>query len=183
MKVQQLIPLGLLLLGSFTGCIKDDDNVPDPDGTVTYSFNYTVQSSHVTFYQGRDEHMTTEQRYATILFRILDASMNFSFTSILSLDPNGIQWLVITNGMGGEMVDVGAVSGLGAVTGIPASGWTASQAVQVGHGYVCRFRHAYEYPAATELPYHYARVYVEELIVGVNGGVIGAKVKYQVPFN
>lgn len=38
--------------------------------------------------------------------------MNFPFTSILSLDPNGIEWLIISNGMGGEMVDVGEVSGL-----------------------------------------------------------------------
>lgn len=183
MKLRLLFPAALMMMVFSTGCIKDKDTVPDPDGTMTYSFNYTVQSSYVILYQGADLHVTSGERYCQILFRILDASMNFSFTSISALDPNIVQWMLISNGMGGEMADLGEVEGLGAVTTVPSSGWSNSLAVQKGHGYVCRFRYAYDYPAATELPFHYARFYVEDLTVGTNGGIIGARVKYQMPFN
>ncbi len=183
MKLHHFLPLGLLLLTLTTGCKKETTEVPDPVGTITYTFNYTVPTSYVILYQGLDEHQTSPVRYCQILFRIISADMNFSFTGISALDPNIVEYTAISNLFGGEVADLGEVNGLGSVTSVPSSGWTNSLAVQPGHGYVCRYRHAYDYPAATELPYQYARFYVENYIESTTGAVIGAKVKYQLPFN
>ena len=77
---------------------------------------------------------------------------------------------------GYEFVDYGAVRGLGNVVSIPKSGWADQVAVIPGHGYVMRhLSNGY---------YKYIRLYVVEEIVGANtnGGIIGAVVKYQYPF-
>ncbi len=180
-----LTALCATMLFALPSCDKTENAKPeDPTGTVTIVLNYTVSpQTYVILYQGPDLHaQTSEPRYCQSLFRILDASMNFSFTSIFALDPNIIEYLIISNGMGGEVADIGEVDGLGEVTDIPSNGWAISSAALVGHGYVVRYRAAYDYPAATELPYMYARVYVDSYITNVYGGIIGATVKYQLPF-
>ena len=78
--------------------------------------------------------------------------------------------------------DLGAVGGLGDVITKPTAGWTTTLSAQPGHGYVVRYRHAHDYNAATELPYYYARVYVDSYITNVFGEIIGVKIKYQLPF-
>lgn len=67
---------------------------------------------------------------------------------------------------------VGAVNGLGNVSTIPTAGWTNQIAVKPGNGYV-----AYDRNSNT-----FYRIYVEDYIEAVTGGVIGADVKYQKPF-
>lgn len=174
-----LCVLGLSSCGSLDG-----PAVADPDGTRTISLNYTVRPpASIILYQGPDRHITaSEPRYSQALLRILDASMNFNTTSILAQDPNIAQYFAISDNLGGQIADVGAVAGLGAVTTIPSSGWASSVAALVGHGYVVRFRAAYDFPAATELPYMYARVYVDSYLNSASRTVIGARVKYQLPF-
>jgi hypothetical protein len=109
---------------------------------------------------------------------IRDSSLNFSFRAIGSLADGTVE---TDDPTGGEIADVGNVDGLGAVLEKPAMGWTTLGAVEVGHGYVARFRHSRNY-ADTSLPYFYARLYVTGWVLDVNDGMIGAKVKYQLPF-
>ena len=75
-----------------------------------------------------------------------------------------------------EMVDVGAVSGLSAINSIPQQGWSTKVAVLPGHGYIARI-----YGYKTDRLY-YVRFYAISYIKGTSGGIIGANVKYQSPW-
>lgn len=72
----------------------------------------------------------------------------------------------------GEIASVGSVSSLSRIKKIPESGWVSEIAVQPGWGYVVRVK-------AQDGDYHYARVYVEDWIAGVGGGIIGAVLWYE----
>ncbi|MDR0873810.1 MAG: DUF5036 family protein [Prevotellaceae bacterium] len=74
-----------------------------------------------------------------------------------------------------EVVNIGRVNGLGSIKKTPSSGWTTGTAVEPGSGYVFRMNDAGGYT--------YARLYVVEWIIDTSGGIMGAKVKYQYPFN
>ena len=71
-----------------------------------------------------------------------------------------------------QFVTIGPMKGLGNVTQIPSSGWAAKVAVRPGYGYV----------AQCQSSKTCVRIYVENYIESVSGGVIGADVKYQSPF-
>ena len=79
-----------------------------------------------------------------------------------------------------SICNIGAVSGLGNITKIPTSGYTVparnnwSIACETGHGYVIKLEGGFA-PL-------YIRLYVVEAIVSTSGGIMGAKVKYQYPF-
>jgi hypothetical protein len=96
---------------------------------------------------------------------------------------------------------VGEVKGLGNITKIPTSGYTNPTAsgfyplninntlsCDVGCGYIVKIEEkevnpdSYYYSDKT-IRQIYARMYVVEKIVSTSGGVIGAKVKYQYPWN
>lgn len=67
---------------------------------------------------------------------------------------------------------IGRVKGLGNVSDIPVAGWAHSVSVTPGYGYVGY--HVYEN--------NYYRIYVDDYITSVGGGIIGADIKYQTPF-
>lgn len=69
-----------------------------------------------------------------------------------------------------EFVSLGEVSGLSKITSIPTTGWSKSAAVIPGHGYVARCNG------------NYARIYVVDYTVATSGGIMGATIKYQAPF-
>ncbi len=69
-------------------------------------------------------------------------------------------------------VSLGSMSGLANVKQIPTTGWASKVAVVPGNGYI-----AYD-----NLTGSYYRLYVTDYIVSTTGGIIGADVKYQVPF-
>lgn len=69
-------------------------------------------------------------------------------------------------------VSLGNMSGLANVNQIPTAGWASKVAVVPGNGYI-----AYDSSKDT-----YYRLYVTNYIVSTTGGIIGADVKYQVPF-
>lgn len=73
-----------------------------------------------------------------------------------------------------DFASVGEISGLNKITSIPTSGWAKSAAVIPGTGYVVRYRNS----SSTT----YARLYVVEHTVNTAGGIMGATVKYQCPF-
>jgi hypothetical protein len=80
------------------------------------------------------------------------------------------------------------MKGLGNITTIPKTGFTASTdnyyltnaiACEAGHGYVFRLID-YFYGAVDST---YARLYVVSSLTSTDGGIMGAQVKYQYPFN
>lgn len=72
------------------------------------------------------------------------------------------------------IVSVGYVSGLSRVNKIPQSGWSSMVSVNEGCGYIIRAK------AKGSSEYHYARVYVTDILTGASsGGVIGATIRYQ----
>jgi hypothetical protein len=81
-----------------------------------------------------------------------------------------------------SICSLGAMSGLGNITRIPASGFTvpkredSSVACEAGHGYVIKFEK--ENGSSPD----YVRLYVVESLVNADGNITGAKVKYQYPF-
>lgn len=69
-------------------------------------------------------------------------------------------------------VSLGEMKGLGNITLIPKTGWAEKAAVELGCGYVA-------YNDATDRFY---RIYVDDVMSGVDGSVLGYTVKYQTPF-
>ena len=69
-----------------------------------------------------------------------------------------------------EFVSLGLVSGLSDVITIPSAGWSKAAAVVPGTGYIVRYGGKY------------ARLYVVDYTVSTSGGIMGATVKYQSPF-
>ena len=74
-----------------------------------------------------------------------------------------------------DFATFGKVSGLGNVNKIPTSGWANAVAVTLGTGYVARYQGGNKTT--------YVRIYVIDYILSAtSGGVIGANIKYQSPF-
>lgn len=125
--------------------------------------------------------------------------MNFSFTSCEKEeepDPSGtIELDMRKSGEGGtylyfggdalsinksdnfkawKIADVGSVKGLSSIKSIPQDGWAQQVGVRPGHGYVIQSQYEGKY----------MRLYVVKYLKGASsGGVIGAAVKYQYPWN
>jgi len=76
-------------------------------------------------------------------------------------------------------VSMGSISGLGAITQIPTSGWAFMVSVKEKYGYVGK---SVWYPYSGGKDSAYVRIYVDSYMTGTNGGIIGAEVKYQSPF-
>ena len=69
-------------------------------------------------------------------------------------------------------VSLGSMNGLANIKQIPTTGWASKVAVVPGNGYI-----AYDRSKDS-----YYRLYVTDYIVSTTGGIIGADVKYQMPF-
>jgi hypothetical protein len=178
MKKITFLILGIILLG---GCKKE--TTPDPSGTNTMTLNYTVSDGWaIPLYKGIDQAGTVARcPYVKISCGIYDADLNFVFWAKQGTDLSFADWCGNIVGGGGEMVNLGYVKGLGEVTTKPTSGWSDKSAVEVGHGYVLRFKNSFDY-SNPSLENVYYRMYVTELLKNTYGGIIGAKVKYQGPF-
>jgi len=70
-----------------------------------------------------------------------------------------------------SVASVGAVTGLGNVKQIPSTGYVQYLSVETGYGYVVKDDNG-----------TYARLYVVEWIFDIYNEIIGAKVKYQYPW-
>lgn len=74
-----------------------------------------------------------------------------------------------------QLIDIGAVAGLGNIVSIPTEGWKKNAAAIVGHGYVLKSQYySYSNPV-------YARLYIESALMSDMGSVMGYTVKYQCP--
>ena len=78
-----------------------------------------------------------------------------------------------------QIVSVGKVKGLSAITKIPESGWAERCAATAGCGYVIRQSKVSAYDTSRTDGYKYCRVYLVDFITSTSGGIMGATIKYQ----
>jgi len=174
MKKLNLFLLSLLLILVLSSC--SEEQVPDPSGTITATVNFTKDGNPINLYRGKAEDAQPNQyQYVAINFG-MNSSLNTSSVAVVLKDASFTDYSVIFN-LGCEFSDIGEANGLGAVTTIPNDGWAESLAIQVGHGYVIRYRHSFSYTTST-LPYFYYRFYVVKWLESTSGGIIGATLKY-----
>ena len=161
--------LALSLLLTF-GCSKNDPaaSVADPDGTMT-----TNISDGTSVDIGSGTLGWTEPNNFTIAGGYTNNSIGTTSETQVSI------------------CDAGKMKGLGNVTIIPKTGFSPSTdnyyltnaiACEAGHGYVFRIVNLTFY-GATVADSTYARLYVVSSLTSTDGGVMGATVKYQYPFN
>ena len=72
---------------------------------------------------------------------------------------------------------LGEVKGLGNISYVPTTGWANKVALRAGCGYVACLYNSYWHKEPT-----FYRIYVSDYILNGTGGIIGADVKYQKPF-
>ena len=159
-----------MVLGIVTAaCSSDDDkfdilqrtaiqSVQDPEGTIVLNMHQDGGS----------------YGYYTLGFNYNNDG-GYSFVFQFDLKINSANNFQTYSGYT-EIVSVGSVSGLSGVVQAPRNGWATSAAVVPGTGYVLRFKNP-----NTEKNY-YMRLYVVDYITNTSGGIIGATVKYQCPW-
>ena len=157
-------------LTSFVGCDDSDGGgddgrerettkVPDPVGTITANI-----AENVGFLVYDDAHIQWCK------------PDNFHLLSVWQNPMGGHWWQLLS------VYDAGKVNGLGNITQIPLSGFSfpigdnKGVACETGHGYIIKMQHFNNGDVV------YIRLYVVEKIISTSGGVMGAKVKYQYPF-
>lgn len=151
---QRVVVLSLATLLSACMSTTDSPGPPaDPAGTISSSIRIAGQGAYmIDFDQGTV--MTLNSSSSADLY--VDANTNFSVGLPV---PAGQQPR--------RVADVGAVSGLGAVTTIPTAGYVNTLSAIVGHGYVVQDNA------------RYWRVYVTSLITAAgSGGVIGVRINW-----
>jgi len=140
----------------FVGCKKDDEKVPDPEGTITANL-------------GR---ISLDFYYLEEIGWV--APDNIGLIHLYTCYGVCHRWKI-------TFCNVGKVSGLGSIKTIPTSGYANNVACEVGHGYVIKCEN-FNYYGGELVNVIYIRLYVVESIVSTSGGIMGAKVKYQYPF-
>ena len=137
--------------------------IPDPEGTMTVNISETT---YANFYDG-DRGVGAVNWIRPNNIRISGDAMGISYNSICN---------------------IGKINGLGEISKIPSSGFTqpvtyygvnTSLACEVGHGYVIKL----EQKESNEIiKIIYVRLYIVESIISTSGGIMGARIKYQYPF-
>ena len=168
-KLMAALFVAALSLG-FTSCGDDDDSDggktggsgSDPSGTITA--NIRNDGPELSIYWEDEE--------------------GFSVSTGLSInDANNFEAYYYNS----EIVCVGKVSGIGSIKKVPQSGWSNTCAVQPGYGYVLRAK-GYRWNNNSKREeysddYRYVRFYVVDYMEGTSGGIIGATIKYQAPWD
>lgn len=162
-KLMAALFVAALSLG-FTSCGDDDDNDggktggsgSDPSGTVTANIRNDGKYLYMDW--------TDEEGFS------VETGLSINDANNFVADYNSYDGIVC----------VGKVSGIGSIKKVPQSGWSGTCAVQPGYGYVLRAK-GYKFNSNTE--YRYVRVYVVDYMEGTSGGIIGATIKYQAPWD
>ncbi len=177
MRIQHfaIISIACIMLNACSKSTKDNTAPPPPDPGGTNSRNislpgYTVLCEINTSLVYPALGGAPIGVYPTGLWLNVDAGRNF--------------WLSNPSGGGPatySITGVGAVSGLGAITSYPTSGYSNSTAAVKGNGYVIK---TLDYDPVTYQLYRiqYYRVYIEAYQVSTSGGIIGVSIKYQGPY-
>ena len=160
-KVATIIACLAVTSMMFSGCKKDDstngNSVTDPPGTVTINIrNDEIYDKGIGWYG--IVYIPSED-----IEMIMLGNNNFGVGSDYASE-NGI-------------ISVGKVSGLGNITEKPSNGYSLFVAVEKGVGYVGRITFDENNPT-------YIRIYVVDFLHAANsGGIIGATIKYQYPWD
>ena len=141
----------------FTSCGDDDDNDGGSARTVTANIRNDDDYLYIDW---KDE----EEGYSV-------------YTGLRINDANNF---VADYRSSDGIVCVGKVSGIGSIKKVPQSGWSEKCAVQPGYGYVLRSEGYSKYGYSD---YRYVRIYVVDYMEGTSGGIIGATIKYQAPWD
>lgn len=178
MRVLILLLLSLVMLG----CQKTNTDVtpappPDPAGTITANvqFNNLAQLGTINCQLTMPVNGGPPNGVITNQLNLSVNTSNNLYLQVTGTFPTGCQ-------AQNTIASVGAISGLGAITTYPASGFTNSlMAATPGQGYVVR---AIDYNASTYQlnRTQYFRVYVERNILSTNNGILGVVIRYQGPY-
>ncbi len=152
----------------FTSCGDDDDNDGGKTGGSGSARTVTANIRNDGNYLYMD--WTDEEGFSVDIGLSINDANNF-VTSGSLYTPDS------------EIVCVGKVSGIGSIKKVPQSGWSRTCAVQPGYGYVLRSKGFRRNNWNERSDYHYARVYVVDYMEGTSGGIIGATIKYQAPWD
>lgn len=179
------IYLTIMILFSliFSGCDLNNGAPADPPGTITHNLIFANDPFSLIFYEGEADESYIHYFYnncdSLTHIRVwlgINSSTNFFFKS----EYYGCS--IYLQDLGCKISDIGPVQGLGDINDIPAYGWVNTAAVEVGHGYVFRFKKTWDIDNPLK-PYYYGRVYVVDYITSATtGGVIGYVLKYKFPF-
>jgi hypothetical protein len=144
--------------------VNPDTPVPDPEGTVTANISSSTRID-----------ISDKNIYAYGIIGSIE------WTEPDNFDLNDDRYHYYYYASSVSICDMGQMRGLGNITNIPQTGYSSPQytnsavACESGHGYVVKFER-------TDYFIYYVRLYVVEPIVSTLGGIMGAKVKYQYPF-
>ena len=150
-------PLFVIIISALTAlssCDKNDDTFFNEIPDIDNPFEILPDPEGTIQLSMRDD-----DNGKTLLDNIYISDENFASNYVWSGNP-------VT------FVSLGNMSGLANVKQIPTAGWASKVAVVPGNGYIV-------YDSSKDT---YYRLYVTGYIVSTTGGIIGADVKYQVPF-
>ena len=170
-KLMAALFVAALSLG-FTSCGDDDDSDggktggsgSDPSGTVTANIR---NDGNYLYINWKDE-----EGYRVETGLSINDANNFVAGYMIYGEDSYNDGIVC----------VGKVSGIGSIKKVPQSGWSRTCAVQPGYGYVLRSREISNLRDEFG-DYRYVRVYVVDYMEGTSGGIIGATIKYQAPWD
>ena len=141
----------------------------DPEGTITINLRNDVYHTMINDVEVSNEDGTEYSRNE--LFLGLNSGNNFQPYNELEYTHGRLAPTSTA-----EIVSLGSVHGLGSISTekVPAAGWSSKSAAIVGNGYILRYTMKWN---DFEANFYYG-VYVEDTIVGTDGGILGYKVKY-----
>jgi hypothetical protein len=136
-----------------SGCSKKNNVAPaDPTGTLTTNLGFGFQGG-VTLVDDANGYIQLQ----------LSTNLNIYGAELSNLPGSA------------SIANVGAVSGLGAITSHASSGYGESTSATAGTGYVM------ELTDVAPVPQYY-RIYIQSFQLSTSGAVLGATIKYQGPF-
>ena len=115
----------------------------------------------------------------TVPIQVFNESYGYGYTGVYPDGCDGYFFISYSNNFYGgtgtwSFARIGEVSGLGNITTIPNSGFAREVSVEPGYGYVAKNEKNSDIT--------YVRIYVEDWIISTSGGIMGAEIKYQSPF-
>jgi hypothetical protein len=188
-----LVSFVTILLFSLSSCKKSTtstSSVADPSGTNVVNLligsgvtlDDTVNAIATYGTQGLGYYF-----YTNSLFLNLDANLNLNFSYAAGVNASyGLSWII---GCSNGIINLGPVSGLGAITTHPTSGYSSTSLAQAGVGYV--IESVDNNPVGSKLVGNtytsvprtlYYRVYVTTTVMNTSNAIAGYTIKYQGPF-
>lgn len=192
------VSLAFLLFFGLSSCKKSSTGTntstatPDPAGTNVVNLltgTTIVLDDTVNAFQ-QNGYNTLFSFYTNSLFLDLDANLNLSMSYAAGVNaPYGLNY---TLGCSNGIINLGPVSGLGAITTHPATGYSSTSLAQGGSGYIVEsvdnnpdgsHLDGTSTTTYTSVPRTlYYRIYISATVTTTANAVAGYTIKYQGPF-